>query len=634
LSPQKESLAKLKTGCQTTSPAVNVSQTISTSSNRDIRLPLSQVTMRLPVLSAAVVLLACALGCREPDQPTRVQPPADEKHGGSEHTQRPAEAAHPTTMPAPIRFSDISPSVGISFHHVSGDCEQKPFPAANGSGIAAFDYDLDGRFDLLFLNGTTFPITEAIDGPRDACFRNRRAWSFSDVTDAVGLGAFGYSTGVVTGDFNQDGFPDVFVNCFGENRFYFNQGDGSFLESARDSGLQDPSWGTSAAALDFDYDGDLDLYTCNYAEWTWETNPFCGDQQKNIRIFCSPRSVKPVADKLYENLGDGRFQDVLVKAGLGREPARGQGVIAADIDNDGLTDLYVGNDMNTNSLFRNKGDGTFEDLTDIAGAGVDFAGQIQAGMGVDVADIDRDGLDEIFVTNYEGEHNAFYQNLGRNVFQDDSQSKGLAAPSMKWVGWGTRFSDLDLDGWMDLVITNGHTDNNLQRMGRDSVYEQPPLLFHNHKGRLLPVISPEDSYFGTSHPGRSLCVVDLDHDFRPDIVVGHKDQPPAILRNDSATDVSRTVICLSFIGTNSNRDGIGVSVEVAGVDPILRSQIKSGGSYLSCNPYNMTLSFSGNDDSELRIRWPGGRTETLAMPNGPGRFMAIEGRGILLACPL
>ncbi len=590
--------------------------------------------MRLPPFLIAFVLLACCHGCSEPQPTAHVEPAIGKADGRTEPTQQAEVGAHPTAITSPIRFSDLSESVGIKFQHVSGDSEQKPFPAANGSGVAAFDYDLDGWFDLLFLTGTTFPIAEVAGGPRDACFRNCRAWSFSDVTDVCGLGAVGYSAGVVTGDFNRDGFPDVFVNCFGENRFYFNQGDGSFLESARACGLQDPSWGTSAAVLDFDNDGDLDLYTCNYAEWTWETNPFCGDRERNIRIFCSPRSVKPVADMLFENLGDDQFRDVLNEAGLGRDPARGQGVVAADIDNDGLTDLYVGNDMNTNSLFRNKGDGTFEDLTDLSGAGVDFAGQIQAGMGVDIADIDRDGRVEIFVTNYEGEHNAFYQNLGRNVFQDASQSKGLAAPSMKWVGWGTRFTDLDLDGWTDLVITNGHTDNNLQRMGRDSVYEQPPLLFRNQEGRLMPVISSANSYFGTSHPGRALCTVDLDRNLTPDIVVGHKDQPPAILRNDSETDATRQVICLSFVGTELNRDGIGVGVEVLGIDPILRSQIKSGGSYLSSDPSTMTLSLAESGGKELRILWTGGRIESLAMPIESGRYTVVEGRGSIIFCPL
>lgn len=591
--------------------------------------------MRLSYFLTVLISLVCLHGCQEPARHSQMKSADDEGQSGSEPVQVAEEAdSGPSLSLSPIRFSDVSHKVGIDFQHVSGDSDQKPFPAANGSGVAAFDYDLDGWFDLLFLNGTTFPITEAAGGPGDSCYRNRRDWSFSEVTDVSGLGAFGYSAGVITGDFDCDGFPDVFVNCFGDNRFYFNQGDGSFQESARARGLQDESWGTSAAALDFDNDGDLDLYACNYAEWAWETNQFCGDRQKNIRIFCSPRSVKPIADRLFENLGDGRFKDVLIAAGLGREPARGQGVVAADIDNDGLSDLYIGNDMNTNSLFRNKGDGTFEDLTDISGAGVDFAGQIQAGMGVDIADIDRDGLVEIFVTNYEGEHNSFYQNLGGISFQDLSQSKGLAAPSMKWVGWGTRFADFDLDGWTDLVITNGHTDNNLHRMGRDSQYEQPPLLFHNQNGRLMPVVSSDDSYFSKSHPGRSLCVADLDQNLTPDIVMGHKDQIPAILKNESEIDATDRVFSLRFIGTHLNRDGIGVGVEVPGMDPILKAQIKSGGSYLSSDPYVITLSLKAGENRELNVRWPGGRVETLAVPAGSGRYTVIEGRTTFEPCPL
>ena len=583
--------------------------------------------MRLPNRAVVLILILLSHGCNKVEQFGGAElssPVEPEQHSAAETGNGVGISSHDD--PA-IQFLDVSKTANIDFFHVSGDCKEKPFPAANGSGVAAFDYDLDGWYDLYLLSGTTFPISKDPQGPHNCFYRNRTAWSFSNVTDVTGLGAFGYSTGVISGDFNSDGFPDVYVNCFGQNRYYINLGDGSFLEAAEDSGVADPSWGTSTAALDFDIDGDLDLYVCNYGEWTWETNQFCGNRTEDIRIFCSPRTVVPVADRLFENLGDGRFQDVLSQAGLAREPARGQGVVAADIDNDGLVDIYVGNDINTNSLFRNKGNGSFEDLTDLAGTAVDFAGQIQAGMGVDIADIDRDGLVEVFVTNYEGEHNALYQNLGNNIFQDASQSKGVAAPSMKWVGWGTRFTDFDLDGWADLVITNGHTDNNLHELGRDALYEQPPLLFRNLDGRLMQVRSPADSYFGTSHPGRSLCVADLDQDFLPDLVIGHKDQSPAILKNVSDVDHGRKVVVLSFVGTNSNRDGVGAGVEVVGASPIVRDQIKSGGSYLSSHPYTLTLCLVGDTIGELKIKWSGGHVENIKLPASKGLYTVVEGRG-------
>lgn len=585
--------------------------------------------MRFFCLLSVVALLVCINGCQKAEQSKSADATRRPNTGSSAPVTIPED--DPAVIETPsIRFVDVTASCGIEFSHVSGDSEEKPFPAANGSGLAAFDYDLDGWIDLYFLNGTTFPIDPDQQNTTDAFYRNRSAWSFTDVTVLAGLGQPGYSAGAVAGDFNSDGFPDVFVNCFGDNRFYINQGDGTFEESAKSFGVEDPSWGTSAAALDFDNDGDLDLYACNYAEWTWESNAFCGNREKNIRIFCSPRSVKPVADRLFENLGDGRFQDVLAATGLARDPARGQGVVAADIDFDGRSDLYVGNDLNTNSLFRNKGDGTFEDLTDVSGTAVDFAGQIQAGMGVDVADVDRDGLVEIFVSNYEGEHNAFYKNLGNNTFQEVSQSKGLAAPSMKWVGWGSRFADFDLDGWQDLVITNGHTDNNLHLMGRDAVYEQPPLLFRNQTGRLTPVVSPRESYFGKRHPGRALCVADLDCDLAPDIVFGHKDAAPAVLRNASDRNEESTTVVLSFCGVQSNRDGIGVRVEVEGQLPILRAQIKSGGSYLSSDPCQLTISLTSREAATLKIIWPGGTIEHVALPTVAGRYTVIEGRQELM----
>lgn len=581
-----------------------------------------------------VVLIVLTTGCQRSEQPLQPEATSSQQRALAESRQGEANTdrgeREVTIELSPIQFTDVSERTGIDFLHVSGDSNEKPFPAANGSGLVACDFDLDGWNDLYFLNGRTFPLTEPSDNSGNRLFRNKKALQFADVSKNAGLDLRAYSAGAAMGDFNLDGFPDICVNCFGANHFYINQGDGSFEETAHASGLDDPAWGTSAAALDFDNDGDLDLYVCHYAEWAWESNQFCGNREKNVRIFCSPRSVMPVADRLFENLGDGTFRDALSKAKLDREPGRGQGVVAADIDNDGLIDLYVGNDINPNFLFRNRGDGTFEDLTDLAGAAVDFSGQPQAGMGVDVADIDRDGFVEIFVTNYEAEHNAFYQNLGNNIFQDASQSTGLAAPSMKWVGWGTRFADFDLDGWTDLVITNGHTDNNLHEMGRDAVYEQPPLLFRNDDGRLAPIRAPEGSYFQTRHAGRALVVANLDADAAPDIVMGHKDQSPAILRNASVSDRGQRILVLKFIGTYSNRDGIGIGVEVVGSDPLIREQVKAGGSYLSSQPYSLTLCLPAGESGELKIRWPGGDVQHATLPSKSGDYTIVEGRGTLI----
>lgn len=581
--------------------------------------------MRLSRLILLSIALWITAGCeRKPTTSSRGDSPAAEVPPAG-----PVVKDDETQDPGPIHFTDVTKETGVDFVHVSGDNAEKPFPAANGSGLAVVDYDLDGRLDLLFLSGTHFPIRDDSKLPRDRCYRNSGGWRFVEVTDQTGLGSPGYSAGAACGDFNSDGFPDVYVNCFGRNLLYLNQGDGTFSESARDAGVDDPSWGTSAAGLDFDGDGDLDLYVCNYGAWSWETNQFCGNREKNVRIFCSPRSIKPVRDQLYENLGDGRFRDALSSSGIGRESARGQGVIAADVDGDGLIDLYVSNDIHVNFLFRNAGGGRFEDLTDLSGAAFDYAGRLQAGMGLDVADVDRDGRVELFVTNYEDESNAYYKNLGNNLFQDASQSEGMAAHSVRWVGWGTRFADFDLDGWTDLVVTNGHTDDNLDQMGREGKFEQPPLLFHNQKGRLKPVGPSAGDYFRSVHPGRALCTADLDGDLDSDLVIGHQDRAPAILRNDSAVEPDRTILVLEFIGRQSNRDGIGTEVEAVAASPRVADQIKSGGSYLSAQPGVAVLVLPAAGGAQLRIRWPDGSSENVLAPSESGRYTVVEGDGIL-----
>lgn len=505
---------------------------------------------------------------------------------------------------------------GIDFVHFSGDSAEKPFPAANGSGVAAFDYDLDGSVDLLFLTGIPFPIDPAQTRISNRAYRNRGSWKFEDVTAATNLGHTGYSAGVAVGDFDSDGFPDVYVNCFGPNRLYRNQGDGTFIEMAQPAGVDDDRWGTSAAFLDYDNDGLLDLYVCNYGIWSWETNQFCGDRGKNIRIFCNPSTIEAVRHVLYHNDGDGRFHDALEEAGINVTPGRGQGVVAADVNGDGLIDLYVGNDLHPNFLFLNSADGKFSDASELSGAAHDHLGRNQAGMGVDAADANGDGRFELFVTNYEGEHNAYYENLGNAMFQDLSHARGLAADSIPYIGWGTQFADFDLDGWPDIVVTNGHTDNNLKQLGRDSEYEQPPGLWHNDTGRFTFCGgSAAGDYFAARHVGRGLAVADLDNDGDPDVIVAHKDAPPALLRNDAFPFDARTAspqgesnpswIHLQLVGVRSNRDAIGAAVTLRTDKKNIVRQIKGGGSYLSSGDQRLGFPLHTANFS-LEIRWPSG----------------------------
>ena len=474
-------------------------------------------------------------------------------------------------VPADAWFTTIGKAVtGIDFRHDSGTNAEKPFPAANGSGIAVLDYDLDGHDDLYFATGTPFPIESNREAPVNRCYRNLGDFRFSEVTAASGLGHNGYSAGLAVGDYDNDGFPDVYVNCFENNVLYHNQGDGTFIAVTDAAQVGDPRWGTSAAFLDYDADGSLDLYVCNYAKWTWETRRWCGNRARQVRIYCSPHSVEPEMDALYHSLGDGRFEDEAVSTGIASRPGRAQGVVAADLNQDGKIDLYVGNDLNANAFFLNQGNGKFEDATEISYAGYDFKGSMQAGMGVDAADVTGDGLPELFVTNFQNEHNTLYLNMADGLFQDSSQQFGVYAAGLPWVGWGAAFADFDLDGYLDLVVTNGHVDDNLHLLGENSPYAQPPLMWRQEAGKFRELGPQAGEFFTQRHVGRALVVADLDNDGDQDLVIGHQDERPAILRNDCQLASPRTArsYALRLIGTISNRNAIGATITLRWNVPI------------------------------------------------------------------
>ena len=561
--------------------------------------------------------------------------PADSVAASTPHPQsQPDKNGTPPTRSSPplssIHFTSLSAKrTGIDFQHQSGTSAEKPFPAANGSGIAVLDFDLDGLYDLYFATGTPFPLDRARLAPINHLYRNRGAWRFEDVTAQSRLGYNGYSAGLAVGDYDNDGFPDVYVTCYGPNRLFHNQGDGTFTDVSLAAGVDDDRWATSAAFLDADNDGLLDLYVCNYAQWSLETNRFCGDRSRKVRIFCSPNSVPPEHDVFYHNEGDGTFHDATATAGLANRAGRGQGVIAADFNNDGRIDLYIGNDLHANSLFLNKGQGRFQDATEESGVAYDHLGRMQASMGVDAADVSRRGRLDLFVTNYEKEFNAFYENMGEASFQEETDLHGLGTAGLPWVGWGTVFADFDLDGWVDLIVTDGHTDDNLLELGREAPYEEPPLIWKNHDGQFELVGGAAGDYFSGRHVGRALAVVDLDNDGDWDVVIGHQDVAPALLRNDrlSPTGDERPCIRLRLVGTRSNRDAVGAALIVQTRDrPVVR-QIKGGRSYLSAHDLRQVIAVGTvQHDVPVTVRWPNGRRTTLESLQSSGSYLVIEPR--------
>ncbi len=584
------------------------------------------------VASSWLVLLFafCVLGCHDQSAPAPIDPTT---------IDRPGVAQTDRGKPAPTDlarrgsnesawFEDVTSSSGIDFVHVSGDSTEKPFPAANGSGLGMLDFDLDGWQDLMFLTGTPFPVDVNRKEPRNRIYRNRGELHFEDVTNQAGLGHTGFSAGLAVGDFDNDGFPDVYVTCFGANQMYLNRGDGTFEEVGTQAGVGHAQWGTSAACLDFDNDGFLDLYVCNYGKWSLDKNPYCGDPARGVRVFCSPRSIEPVHDVLYRNLGDGRFENVTEAVGLATAPARSQGVVAADLNNDGWIDLYVGNDLQANSLFLNRGGAKFESVGEFMGAAYDYVGNMQASMGVDAADMNGDGWLDLFATNFEDEHNALYENLRGEFFDEVAHQRGLARESLPWVGWGTLFADFDLDRRLDVIVVNGHVDNNRRDLGQDSTYEQPALVWKNNGNRFDFLGVAAGKFFESRGCARGLSVGDLDNDGAVDVVVGHQDAAPVVLRNlnrDPPEAVSR-IIQIRLVGTRSNRDAVGSRLVVD--DPTGTSQVRivrGGGSYLSAHDLRQVLVTSqASEPTVVSIHWPNGRHHTLE-PLVPGhQYVVIE----------
>ncbi|MDR3639097.1 MAG: CRTAC1 family protein [Isosphaeraceae bacterium] len=524
---------------------------------------------------------------------------------------------------SPFRFAEISKEAGVDFVHFSGMTDKKEFPTANGSGVAVFDYDNDGLLDIYFATATLFPVGSVQKGP-NRLFKNLGGNKFRDVTDASGLEFRGFCHGIVVGDVDNDGDQDVFLCNYGPNVFYLNNGNGTFTDVSKTAGIDRAGWSSGGAFLDYDNDGDLDLYVANYGVWKYpDDNIFCGDAERHVRLYCSPRSVKTTKHFFYRNNGDGTFTDVYdsvittldpetkKRKPNPRDDGHGFAAVTADLNGDGLIDIYVANDMNPNFLFINLGDGTFDDATESSGAAYDEKGQAQSGMGVDAEDVNGDGLPDLFVTNFANEYNTLYINNRGGYFMDSTPYYGLAADTMPWVGWGTAIVDLDNDGWPDNFVANGHVDDNRRLLNQPVDYEEFPLLFVNLKGKRFRLATRDaGEYFDTKHVGRGAAFGDLDNDGDVDIVVNHKDRPCAVLRNDTKND--NRWIRLDLQGTKSNRDAIGARVEVVAGDRTIYRQRKGNYSMLSANDPRLLIGVGAVAEVEkVTVHWPSGRTSVL-----------------------
>jgi hypothetical protein len=516
-------------------------------------------------------------------------------------------------VPSTIRFRDGTAASGLDFIHDSGHTPEQFYPNLLGSGVALLDYDGDGRLDIYLASNRNIPLDAPCRSRGNRLYRNRGDGTFDDVTDRAGVGFRGFTHGLAVGDVDNNGFPDLYLTNFGPNVLYLNNGDGTFRNASATSGATVGLWSTGAAFLDYDGDGHLDLYVSCYGHWRFEDkHPFHGDAQRQIHKVVSPTTIPPERHFLFRNRGDGTFEETTASAGILRRDGRGLGVVAADFDRDGHIDLFVANDLCPNFLFRNRGDGTFEDASDTAGAACNEAGETQSGMGVDAEDVNGDGLPEIVVSHFRGEYCTLYRNLDGRNFQDVSASAGIVADSKPYIGWGCALADFDCDGWPDLMVVNGHVDRNLEALGEDLPFEEPARLWRNDgRGRFLPV-RDAGPFFQQAHAARGAAFGDLDNDGDLDIVINRIDGPPALLWNESE---GGHWIGLGLIGTKSNRSAIGAMVEVHAEGRVLSRQVKGGGSYLSAHDSRLLVGLGAADRVErVVIRWPAGGETVLPDP--------------------
>jgi hypothetical protein len=519
-----------------------------------------------------------------------------------------AAAAAPAAVPPDpgFRLTNVTAAAGIDFRHNSGAYGAKHLPETMGPGCAWIDYDADGWPDILLVNGMDWPGHKTKRSTL-RLYHNNRNGTFSDVTAQAGLAVEMYGMGAAVADYDNDGFPDILITAVGQNRLFHNTGKGRFIDVTQKAGLGGrDSFSTSAAWFDYDRDGHLDLFVCNYVKWSPEHDIFCSVDGKH-KSYCTPEAYRGSTCWLFRNRGDGTFEEVTAKSGIFDTTSKSLGVALLDYDRDGWPDLFVANDTQPNKLYRNLRNGTFEDVGVQAGVAFSEDGRARAGMGVDVADFDNSGSPGIAITNFDNEMMALYR-PGRGAYSDIALASGIGRASENSLGFGCCFFDADLDGRLDLLAVNGHIDETVRNIRRNVGYAQPPHLFHNDGRTFRDIAAEAGADFAAPKVARGVACADFDCDGDVDVLITTNNGPAMLYRNDVAN--GNRSLRLSLRGVTSNRDAIGAVVRLETPEGMQSRMVKTGSSYLSQSEQSLVFGLGKRERAgRMVIYWPSGRVD-------------------------
>jgi hypothetical protein len=532
-----------------------------------------------------------------------------------------------------VVFTDVTQALKIDFKDENSATSNKYLVETMGGGVALFDYDNDGRLDIFFVNGAKIedPMPERkVPDKSDRKFWNRLYHqnadsTFSDVTEKAGLTGLPqnrYGMGVAVGDYDNDGFEDIYVTNFDGNTLYHNNGNGTFTDVTKAAGVGAGGWSASAGFFDYDNDGNLDLFVSRYVNWTFATNRYCGEKPPGLRAYCHPDNYDGVTNILYHNNGDGTFTDVSAKTGIANPNGKGLGVSFADYDGDGFTDIFVANDSVQSFLYHNNGNGTFSEVGLLTGVGYNEDGKTFAGMGADFSDYDNDGWPDIFVTDLSNERYKLFRNNGDGTFREATNASGLGGATLAFSGWSTRFFDYDNDGWKDLFVAQGHVMDTIERTSPNLKYMEPPLLLRNDAGHFVRVTP--GAAFQYEWAGRGAAFGDIDNDGDVDIVISNLGQKAAVLRNDGGN--RKNWIGIQTVGTKSNRDGIGSRVKVVAASGLTQYfMVNTAVGYLSASDRRIIVGLGADATARLiEIKWPSGIVQKFENVKAGQVLKAVE----------